>query len=149
MLWLEDPFPFDDFENMAALADALPYPVGTGDEQSGVRHFTRLMDQGHQNVIRLDATVCGGVRAFIEIANRAAARNIPISCHVFSHLHTQLAAAIPAVKWVEYMLPESNVESIHLVWNSNLEWRDGGLVPASLPGVGYDWDYEAVEHYQA
>jgi L-alanine-DL-glutamate epimerase-like enolase superfamily enzyme len=148
MLWLEDPFPFDDFENMAKLSAALPYPVGTGDEQSGIRHFTRLMDQGRQKVIRLDATVCGGVRAFRKIAELAAERGIPVSCHVFSHLHSQLAAAIPAVKWIEYMLPKSQVESIHLVWGSNLEWRDGGLLPANAPGVGYDWDEDALAYYR-
>jgi len=148
MLWLEDPFPFDDFENMAKLADALPYPVGTGDEQSGVRHFARLMDQGRQKVIRLDATVCGGVRAFIQIAAQAAARGIPISCHVFTHLHSQLAAAVPAVKWIEYMLPESNVESIHRVWNADLTWYDGGLAPTATPGVGYSWDEDAIRFYQ-
>ncbi len=147
MLWLEDPFPFDDFENMAKLADALPYPVGTGDEQSGSRHFTRLMDQGRVDVIRLDATVCGGVRAFIEIANRAAERGIPVSCHIFHHIHSQLAAAVPAVHWIEYMIPESNVESIHLAWNSDLEWRDGGLVPSSSGGFGIDWNQDALHHY--
>src|SRR5262249_33624494 len=39
MGWLEDPFGFDALEDLAQLADALPYPVGVGDEQAGLQHF--------------------------------------------------------------------------------------------------------------
>lgn len=148
MLWLEDPFGFDDYENIARLAEGLSYPVGVGDEQSGALHFERLIEQGHIGVLRLDATVCGGVRGFMEIAGRVARYNIPISCHIFHHLHAHLAAAVPNVKWIEYMLPESNVESIHLVWNSNLQWKDGGLALTDAAGIGFDWNEEVLEQYR-
>ncbi len=148
LLWLEDPLPFDDIDGVAQLAAALPYPVGVGDEQSGMRHFERLMDHGKIGVLRLDATVCGGVRAFVKIASAAATRGIPVSCHVFHHLHAQLAAATPNVRWIEYMLPETGVESIHLLWNSDLQWQNGCLIPARVSGVGYDWNEDAIIRYR-
>lgn len=147
LLWLEDPLPFDDIDGVAAIADALPYPVGVGDEQAGLLHFKRLIEHGNIGVLRLDATVCGGVRAFVRIANLAAQHGIPVSCHIFHHLHAQLAAAIPNVRWIEYMLPETNVESIHLLWNSDLQWQSGCLLPASRPGIGYDWNEDALRYY--
>lgn len=148
MLWVEDPLPFDDIAGVATIANALPYAVGVGDEQASRLHFERLMDQGQIGVLRLDATVCGGVRAFVKIAAAAAQRGIPVSCHIFHHLHAQLAAAIPNVQWIEYMLPETNVESIHLLWNSDLQWENGRLVPSALPGIGCDWNTEAIEYYR-
>ena len=148
MLWLEDPFEFDDYPNVKELADGLPYPVGVGDEHSGLRHFQRLIEQGHISVLRLDATAAGGVRGFIEAARMAAEHNVPVSTHVYHFLHTQLAAAVPNVKYVEYMLPESNAESIHLLMNTDLKWDKGRLIPNNVPGIGIDWNWEAVEFYR-
>jgi len=148
MGWIEDPFPFDDFENFAALAAGLSYPVAVGDEQSGVRHFRRLMDDGRVGVLRLDATACGGVRAFLQIAQLAAARHIPISCHVYHHVHAQLASVVPGVRWLECFLPESGLDAIHLTWHADLTWQDGGLLAADAPGMGYSWNEDALLHYR-
>ena len=148
MGWIEDPFPFDDFENIAQLAKMLPFPVAVGDEQSGSRHFERLMDDGHVSVLRLDATVCGGVKSFIHVCEQAAKRNIPVACHVYHFLHSHLAAAMPTVKWIELILPELGLESIHLLWEADLPWQDRGLGPNQKPGVGYQWDEDALSYYR-
>jgi len=148
MGWIEDPFPFDDFESISHLAKTLPYPVAVGDEQSGSRHFERLMDDGDVSVLRLDATVCGGIKTFIDICERAAKRNVPVSSHVYQFLHAQLAAAVPNVKWIECILPELGLESIHLLWESEMTWKDGGFEPRRNPGVGYQWDEDAITYYR-
>jgi D-arabinonate dehydratase len=148
MGWIEDPFLFDDFENVSELATHLPYPVAVGDEQSGIRHFTKLMDVGRIGVVRLDATVCGGVQAFLKIAALAAERNLWVSCHVYHHLHVQLASVIPNGRWLEYFLPSFGLDSIQLVWNSDLDWKDGALVPPQKNGMGYDWNEDALKHYR-
>lgn len=148
MGWIEDPFPFDDFENIATLAERLSYAVAVGDEQSGERHFQRLMDMGHVGVLRLDATVCGGVQSFLRICEWAQERNIPVATHVYHFLHAQLASVAPNVKWIECILPELGLESIHLLWQKNLPWDEGGLEPGVAPGVGYAWDEEAIAYYR-
>jgi L-alanine-DL-glutamate epimerase-like enolase superfamily enzyme len=148
MGWIEDPFQFDDFDNVAQLADHLSYPVAVGDEQSGVRHFRKLMDIGRIGVLRLDATVCGGIRAFLKIAELAAERNLWVSCHVYHHVHSQLASVIPNARWLEYFLPESGLDSIQLIWNADLVWSDGALVPTGRSGMGYDWNEDALRHYR-
>jgi len=146
--WIEDPVAFDDVESMAQLADQLASPIAVGDEQSGHRHILRLMDEGRIDVLRLDATACGGVRAFVALANAAAERGLPVSCHVFHHLHAHLAAAAPNVAWVEYMRPELGIESIHLLWDDDLRPTDGGFLAPPSPGVGYAWDEDAIEWYR-
>jgi L-alanine-DL-glutamate epimerase-like enolase superfamily enzyme len=147
MAWVEDPFDFDDFENLALLAEALPYPVGVGDEQSGLRHFCHLIDYGQIGVVRLDATTCGGVTGFMAIARMAADRGLPISCHVFHHLHAQLAALFPACS-IEYMLPETGVEAVHLLVSQELAWEHGRMLPSTAPGVGYVWDEDALAAFR-
>ena len=147
MGWLEDPYGFDDFGELARLAERLAYPVGVGDEQAGLAHFRNLVDFGRIGVVRLDATACGGITGFLRIARMATTRGLPISCHVFHHLHAQLAAVVPNCS-VEYMLPETGVDAVHLLLRRDLTWHEKGLVPASHPGVGYSWDENALKQFR-
>lgn len=148
MAWLEDPYGFDDFSNLSALADQLEYPVGVGDEQSGLHHFENLIRYGHIRFVRLDATTCGGVTGFMRIAHRVTELGLPISCHVFHHLHSQLACAVPGVRFVEYMLPQTGVDAIQYLLPEDLDWDAGKLVPTTRPGVGFIWDEAVLRSHQ-
>jgi L-alanine-DL-glutamate epimerase-like enolase superfamily enzyme len=146
MGWLEDPFGFDDFDELAKLAAPLSYPVGVGDEQAGLSHFSNLITHGRIGVVRLDATTCGGVTGLLRIARLAATRGRPVSCHVFHHMHAQLAAVTGAS--IEYMLPQTGVDATHLLVTEDLRWDDGRMVPSSAPGLGMTWDEEALRRYR-
>ena len=148
MGWLEDPVNFDDFDSLATLTNNLDYPVAVGDEQTGLRHFQRLIEQGGIDILRLDATVCGGVRAFMDICEMASAHDIPVACHVFHHLHANLASAVPNVQWIEYMLPEAGLESINQVWHDDLAWDTNGLRATERPGMGITWDEDKLAFYR-
>lgn len=145
MLWLEDPFWFDEFDAMAELARQLPYPVAVGDEQSGLTHFEHLMHYGQIGIVRLDATVCGGVTGFRRIARAAEERGRYVSSHIFHHLHVHLAAAIPNVRWIEYMLPQAHIDGFSQVVTNDLRWEQGHLVPDDVPGVQYVWGSSVLE----
>lgn len=147
MSWVEDPFGFDDFDELSALAAALPYRVGVGDEQAGLSHFANLIRHGHIGVVRLDATTCGGVTGFLSIAEFVARQHLPVSCHVFHHLHSQLAATVENAS-IEYMLPETGVDALHLLVTEDLRWSGGRLVPSSAPGIGMIWDEDALRRFR-
>lgn len=148
MGWIEDPVPFDDFKGMRVLSEELPYPVSMGDEQSGVRHFEQIMKQGGVNILRLDATVCGGVRAFLEICQIATWYDVPVATHIFHHIHAQLAGAVSNVQWLEYMLPESGLECIFEAWVDDLEWNETGLQATDRPGIGIAWDEDKLAYFR-
>jgi D-arabinonate dehydratase len=148
MLWLEDPFWFDEFEAMATLSRRLPYHVGVGDEQSGVDHFRNLIEHAGVGIVRLDATVCGGVTGFRAIAALATQHNRRVSCHIFHHLHAHLAAAVPNVNWIEYMLPQAGIDGLDRIVTNDLAWQDGALLPDAAPGVNYVWDEDALRHFR-
>ena len=148
MGWVEDPFIPDDYESIRYLSENTKINVAVGDEQSGYLNMCRLMDQGKVDVLRLDATVCGGIRSFIKIAKEASIRKIPVSCHVFHQIHVHLACVLPGVKWVEYMLPESDIESYQLLWHEDLPLENGCFTPPDKPGIGTMWDEEAIIHYR-
>src|ERR1035437_377083 len=132
MGWVEDPVRFDDYQSAALLAENLLYPVAIGDEQTGLLHFERLMDQGRIGVVRLDATVCGGITGFISIAAAARKRGLPISCHILPEMHSQLAAMIPEVKWVELFPRENGLDSLHMLLRSEPRIENGCYLPPAL-----------------
>lgn len=148
MAWVEDPVAFDDYESAATLSRGLSFSVAIGDEQSGVRNFERLMDTGGIGIVRLDATVCGGVKTFLSIARAAEERGLPVACHVFHPLHVHLACAAPAVKFVEQFVPGSGFDSLDRLWLSDLPMRGGCLRPPETPGIGWNWNEEAIECYR-
>jgi len=148
MGWIEDPVAFDDFKGSCFLAENLPYPVAIGDEQSSQGQFERLMDEGGVRVLRLDATVCGGITAFRSIARAAAERGIPIACHVFPELHTHLGAAIDGVRFVETFFPSAGLDSLDLISSSVSSFSNGSLIPSSSPGSGFEWNEDALRHYR-
>ncbi len=136
----------DDFAGLTYLTQHLPCPVAVGDEQSGVRHFSHLMDAGI-GIVRLDATVCGGVRAFLAIADMAAKRGLRVACHVYHHIHAQLACAVPGVTWVETMPHWGGLDAAHLVMQHDLPLRDGALCPQGI-GWGWNWDEDKLAYYR-
>lgn len=148
MGWIEDPVAFDDYGGAAFLAGKLPYPVAIGDEQCGLRHFERLMDHGRVGVIRLDATVCGGVTGFRAIARAAAERGLPVACHIFPEMHVQIAALEPNVKWVESFVPDSGLDVMDRVIRSGISLTGGCMPPSTQHGFGIDWDEEALQRYR-
>ncbi len=148
MGWIEDPVGFDDYDGLKTLRRTLDVPIAMGDEQSGRRTFEQLTRPGRVDVVRLDATVCGGVRAFIAIAAMAQERGLKVACHMADQLHLQLAHAAPNVAWVERMPEALGLDSAHLLWADAGD--RGGPTPATpRPGVGIVWDDEALERYRS
>lgn len=146
MAWLEDPFEFDNHSSVKELSALLNYPVAVGDEQAGLESFLHLMDEGRIGVLRLDATVCGGIKAFLKIAAHAHQRGIPVVTHLFHHLHVQLACAAPAVQYVEVFNPASNLDALHLLWTADEPLR-GKLAPGASSGI-WPWDEDKIEYYK-
>lgn len=147
MAWLEDPFEFDNHSAVKALSGLLPYPVAVGDEQAGEESLLHLMDECKIKVLRLDATVCGGVKAFLKMADYAHQRNIPVVSHLFHHLHVQLACATLGVKYVEIFNPASNLDSLHLLWTTDDSLK-GKLSPEHYPSGVYPWDEDKIAYYK-
>lgn len=148
MAWIEDPFAFDDYASTSKLSEQLSYAVGIGDEQTGFRNFERLITEGRIGVVRIDATVCGGIRAFLRIASLAADHGLPVSCHLFHQLHAQLACAAPAVKWVEQFLPHAGLDCLHLLLRSEPPLRNGTITGESGCKSIWDWDEKSIDVYR-
>jgi L-alanine-DL-glutamate epimerase-like enolase superfamily enzyme len=46
------------------------------------------------------------------------------------------------------MLPETGVDATHLLFEEDLRWDDGRLVPGAAPGIGVAWDEDALHRFR-
>ncbi len=141
--WIEEPFPVDDIDNHARLAENTPVPVATGEIEAGRWRFLELLEKDAASILQVDAAVCGGITEFRRIAATAASFGVPVCPHWFHDLHVHLAAALPNAPFVEYF-PDDQVLNFRRLIDRQLELRGGDLVVPTEPGLGFGFDEAAV-----
>ena len=141
--WIEEPFSPDDVDNHARLAERTPVLVATGEIEAGRWRFKQLLDAGAAAILQTDAAVCGGISEFRRIAATADSFGVTLCPHWFHDLHAPLAAATPNARFVEFF-PDDQVLNFRRLLDRQLEVRDGALVLHDGPGLGFDFDEDAV-----
>ncbi len=141
--WIEEPFPVDDIDNHARLAENTPVTVATGEIEAGRWRFLELLEKGAASILQADAAVCGGITEFRRIAATAASFGVPVCPHWFHDLHVHLAAALPNAPFVEYF-PDDQVLNFRKLIDRQPELRGGDLVVPTEPGLGFGFDESSV-----
>ena len=141
--FLEDPFAASDWRLTHQLQHELSTPIAAGEDVFGSRAISDLVSG--IDILRVDATTCGGVTGAIEAINLAAAAGKTVLPHVFSPLHVHLACAFPNVEGVEIIPEESGADPLHQLLRNVPVVKNGEMSPVEEPGVGISIDWEAVE----
>jgi len=144
--WIEEPFSPDDIDNHARLARLTPVPVATGEIEAGRWRHQALLEKGAAMILQSDAAVCGGITEWRRIAAAAAAQGVTMCPHWFHDLHIHLVASTPNAQFVEYFLDDQVLNFRRLV-DRQLEFRDGMLMLPTEPGLGFDFDAQALDRY--
>jgi L-alanine-DL-glutamate epimerase-like enolase superfamily enzyme len=144
--WIEEPFSPDDIENHARLAAATRITVATGEIEAGRWRFKELLDKDAAGILQADAAVCGGISEWRRIAATAASYEVTISPHWFHDLHVHLVAATPSARFVEYF-PDDQVLNFRRLITRQLAVEGGQLLLPEEPGLGFDFDEQAVKKY--
>lgn len=144
--WLEEPFSPDDIEGHGRLAAATAIPIASGEIEVGRWRHRTLIERGGLQVLQTDAAVCGGISEYRRIAALADAHGIVMCPHWFHDLHVHLVAATPNARYVEFF-PDDLVLNFRRLVDHQLELRDGELVLPDAPGLGFDFDDDALASY--
>jgi L-alanine-DL-glutamate epimerase-like enolase superfamily enzyme len=146
LTWVEDPFPARLGQLVGPFRRAVGIPVAVGEDRAGLDDFVLVLEQD-VDVLRIDATVCGGITEFLRVAGVAAARGRSLSPHVFPEIHVHLAAALPNVAGIETVEPDSAVVPIYRLLQP-LDVRRGMTEPPGTAGIGLTFDAEALRRYR-
>jgi L-alanine-DL-glutamate epimerase-like enolase superfamily enzyme len=144
--WIEEPFSPDDIENHSRLASLIDIPVATGEIEAGRWRFKEVLDKRAAIFLQTDAAVCGGISEWRRIAQTASSYGVTISPHWFHDLHVHLVASAPNARYVEFF-PDSQVLNFRNLINRQLEVKGGDLLLPTSPGLGFEFDEQAVKKY--
>lgn len=139
LFWFEEPLPADDVAGHARLAAGTSIPIAVGESIYSVQQFCQYLTSGAASIIQVDVARIGGITPWLKVAHTAEAFNTKVSPHFLMELHVSLTAAVPNGLYVEH------IPQLRSLTKSTLTISDGhALVPRS-PGLGIDWDDDAID----
>ena len=82
LAFMEEPVPFDYYDETKQIADQLPLPVAGGEQESSLRRFRWMIEQRGVDVVQPDLFYFGGLIRSVRVARMAAAAGMPCTPHM-------------------------------------------------------------------
>ena len=139
LAWIEEPLPADDIDGHVRLSQSTATPVAIGESLYSIRHFREYMARGACSVVQVDAGRIGGITPWLKVAHAAEAFDIPVCPHFLMELHVSLVCAVQNGKYVEYIPQLDDLTA------NRMRVEDGHAIAPTEPGIGIDWDWDAVK----
>jgi L-alanine-DL-glutamate epimerase-like enolase superfamily enzyme len=133
LAWIEDGFPAPAIDELKRLKEATNLPIAYGDEQNGRYYMSQLISSGCIDVLRLDATVVGGLTEFLRVGREANSAGICVSAHLFEDYHFSALSVLENSTNFERFGPNSGLDGIDKL--------------RRLRSQGSVWDWDAVNYY--
>jgi L-alanine-DL-glutamate epimerase-like enolase superfamily enzyme len=116
-------------------------PIGVGDEVTDVHAFDHLVAAQGLDILRLDVATIGGISPALQVIEKAAGWDIPVSLHISPETSIHIAAAFPQTLGVETFVRSGNPYDLsHELCVGGPEFRGGMATPSSRPGIGFTID---------
>jgi mandelate racemase len=138
--WVEEPVPAEDLTGHAEVRAASPAPIQTGENWWFPQDMARAIAAEASDLAMPDIMKIGGVTGWLRAAGQAEAASLPVSSHLFIEASAHVMAVTPTCHWLEYLDVAGAVLAEPLA-------VEAGRVSARGPGLGMDWDEEAVRRY--
>jgi 2-dehydro-3-deoxyphosphogalactonate aldolase len=150
-LWLEEPCPPENYQEMGRIARSTNIPIATGERLVTLFEFQNLFEQGACAFAQPDLGSCGGITACKKIAALAEARYVLMAPHVWggpviTAAAMQIDASIP-----NFLIQESIYKSggfFNEIVKEPLDWEGGDLVVSGKPGIGVELDERKLERHR-
>ena len=149
--YYEEPCMWENVEALADIKASIRLPVVTGEAIYGKTGFRPIFQQNAADIINPDVASCGGILELKEIAAMAEPYFVAVSPHNYNSTTMALAATVhasavmPNFIITEYFLPF--VELGKEICPNMLEVKDGYIDLPTGPGLGVDFDEEALAKY--
>jgi len=137
--WFEEPIHADDVAAHRRLCQSTSIPIAVGESMYSLSQFKDYMQAGACSIVQTDVARIGGITPWLKVAHMAEGFNIPVCPHFLMEIHLGLCCAVPNSRWLEF------IPQLDLVTNSGIRIEHGVAFPSEQPGLGIDWNWEALD----
>ena len=112
--WLEEPVSSDDLPGLRFVRDHMrgPIDIAAGEYGYDLPYFLRMLTSGAVDVLQADASRCGGITGFLQVATLCAAFGVDLSAHCAPALHIHPCCASSRLRHAEYFHDHVRIESM-------------------------------------
>lgn len=145
--FFEEPCPFDHLEETRRVAEALSIPIAGGEQETSLRRFRWMIQNGAVQIVQPDLHYNGGFIRAARVARMAAAAGIPITVHMsgggvgyVDMLH--FASCTPNIgKFQEY---KGGISKSGIWYDPPLRLKNGAISVPTGPGLGITIEQKLV-----
>lgn len=149
-LWLEEPTPPENAEEMARVARQTSIPIATGERLGSKYEFARLLSEQAASILQMNLGRVGGILEAKKIAGMAEAHYAQIAPHLYcgpivGAANVQISACTP-----NFLILESIQDwgGFHAeILKQPMQWEEGYVIPPSAPGIGVELDEEVAARH--
>ena len=139
LAWIEEPIVYDNMQGFAQLTAELRTPIQIGENFYGPRDLHVALQQKACDLVMPDFMRIGGVTGWLRAAAIAGAAGIPMSTHLYPEVAAHVMRVTETAHWLEWQ------DWADPVLQQPYEIKDSLLHIPDLPGVGLEWEEDAVK----
>jgi mandelate racemase len=143
LAWIEEPIVYDNLDGYAQLTGEIKTPIQIGENFYGPRDLHAALQRKACDLVMPDFMRIGGVSGWLKAAAIAGAVGIPMSTHLYPEVAAHVMRVTETAHWLEWQ------DWADPVLQKPYEISDGMLHIPDVPGVGIEWDEEAVTANEA